>query len=136
MDTTAANPPVEAPAGTPSNRKIYTDGLEPVCAPGHDPADLATVRELGIINRQLGADAIAAGQSDGPLRWEALARLGWVLHRRKDPTASVETWLDLELPRLLELLGLADEQEAEAAANAQAAELLEREDPTRPAHEQ
>lgn len=89
--------------------------LEPVCEPGTDPADLVTARELGIIGRQLGADPLGAIEEGTEKRWEALARLGWVLDRRRNPKASVDTWLDVPLGRLLELLGINDP--AEVAGN-------------------
>lgn len=113
-----ANPSTAGHAGAAVNRK--SSGLEPVCPRGTDPADLVTVRELGIIGRQLGADPLGAIENGTELRWEALARLGWVLDRRRDPKAAVDTWLDLPLAELLELLGLDDELEPDEGPTAPA----------------
>lgn len=111
-----------------------TDGLEPVCAPGVDPVELCTVKELGIINRQLGCDAVGAGQDPAnPLRWEAMARVGWILDRRRNQTQSVDVWLDLPLSRMLELLGLGDDDRDEAAATAARVDEFDAADPTVPA---
>lgn len=88
--------------------------LTPVCEPGIDFTELVTVREIGIVARQIGADPMGEIEEAGAKRWEAMARLGWVLHRRRDPRAAVDPWLDCPLPKLLELLAIPDETERPA----------------------
>lgn len=83
--------------------------LEPVVEPGQDFTELVTVGEIGIVARQLGADPIGAIEQGTGQRWEAMARLGWVLERRRNQTATVDRWLGLTLSQLLDTLRV-DEQ--------------------------
>lgn len=96
-----------------------------VCDPGQDFTDLVTVKEIGIVARQLGCNPIVEIEQGGPKSFDAMARLGWVLHRRTDPQAKPDAWDGLTLPQLLAALGVPmgetqDQVEARRVAEAQA----------------
>lgn len=80
--------------------------------PGTDPCDVLTVRELGIAAKRLGEDPVEAVQAPTAKRWEALATMGWLLARRRYPTAPIGAWLDLPGNTVLDYLGLIDEDGA------------------------
>lgn len=99
--------------------------VDPVCKPGEDFTDLVTVAEIGIVARQLGVNPIAEIEGQGPQQWSAMARLGWVLDRRRNPKANHATWDAMTLVQLLAALGIpqgesAEDREARQVAAAEA----------------
>lgn len=117
MTTTAQN-------GADATVSTSSDLTRPI-PEGLDLIDDLAVRELDIASRKLGADvAGAVGDEAGPLRWYALALLGWLWDKRRDPHAKLDSWLDLNATKLTELLGLNDDDDDDVPA----AELTEREE--------
>jgi hypothetical protein len=107
---------------------------EPVCEVGEDFTELVTIAEIGIVARLLKADPVTEIERQGPQQWEAMARLGWVLDRRRDPSVSFDVWSGLTLPELLAAVGIPmgdtpEDREARAVARDQADAV----DPTVPA---
>jgi hypothetical protein len=68
-----------------------------------DLTDL-TVRELNIIARRIGADPMAAAAEGTEHRWTAVALGQWLVAKRTDPTARDETYLDLTIAQLQDLM--------------------------------
>lgn len=94
---------------------------DPVCDLGDDFTELVTISEIGIVARLLKTDPITEIERQGPQQWEAMARLGWVLDRRRNPSVSFDTWAALTLPELLTAVGIPmgdtpDERDARRAA--------------------
>lgn len=85
----------------------YTPGR--VLEPGTDPIDVLTVRELGIASKRLGEDPVESINAPTTKRFEALATLGWLLDRRTNPQAPIGAWLDLSGNKVMDLLGLLDD---------------------------
>lgn len=110
--------------------------LRPVVEPGEDFLDKLTISELGIIGRQLKADpvAVVSDESPGghPQRWEAMARCGWMLDRRRDSSVPVDRWLELSIPQLLDALAI---DPATVDEDRAAEQQLDDESPTGPALE-
>lgn len=92
----------------------------PIAEVGEDFTEALTIQEIGIVARQIGVDPLGEIDRGGPKNWEAMARLGWVLDRRRDQTAKVEAWLGLTIPQLLTALGI-PEDDTPAAKDARAA---------------
>lgn len=107
---------------------------EPVCPLGDDFTELVTIAEIGIVSRQLGCNPIIEIETQGQRQWEAMARLGWVLDRRRDRQAAHSTWDALTLPELMTALGI---PMGATPADTEARRELERQadevDPTAPA---
>lgn len=96
------------PKADQGDRRPVTTGpkVAPVCGPGEDFTDLVTVAEIGIVARQLGVNPIAEIESSGPQAFTAMARLGWVLDRRRNPQAQHVLWDALTLPELMAALAV------------------------------
>lgn len=109
---------------------------EPVCKPGEDFTEAVTIAEIGIVARQLGCNPIIEIEREGPQQWSAMARLGWVLDRRRNPQARHEVWDALTLGQLMRALGIpTGEVPADREARAAAAAEVDAADPTGGAHE-
>lgn len=64
-----------------------------------DLTDL-TVREVNIINRRIGADAMQAVAEGSEHRWTAVALAQWLLAKRTDPDAAEDTYLDMTIDQI------------------------------------
>lgn len=73
--------------------------------------DDLSIRELRIGNAKCRADIVTAIQVPTADRWDALAIVGWLWHKRRDPQARLEAWTDLTAGQLSVALGLAGDQE-------------------------
>lgn len=68
-----------------------------------------TVQELRIANTKLGADVVDAVTTPTAGRWDALALIGWLWHKRNvDPRAQLAPWQACTAGQLGELLGNVD----------------------------
>lgn len=103
----------------------------PVVDLGEDFTEAPTIAEISLVARQLGADPLGEIESGGPKRWEAMARLGWVLDRRRDQKVQPDRWLGLRIPQLLTALGIPEgDTDADQTARAAAREAADAADPT------
>lgn len=98
---------------------------EPVCATGEDFTELVTIGEISMVARLLKCDPVTEIEQQGERNWEAMARLGWVLDRRRNPGVSFDVWAGLTLPELLTAVGIPhgetpEDREARAVARDQA----------------
>lgn len=108
-----------------------TDPIVPVVEVGEDFTETVTVAEIGIVARQIGVDPLGEIENGGPRRWEAMARLGWVLDRRRDPKVQPDRWLALTIPALLTACGIPDDDDDDQAqARAAAREAADAANPT------
>jgi hypothetical protein len=108
-----------------------TDPIVPVVEVGDDFTEAVTVAEVGIVARQIGVDPLGEIEQGGPKRWEAMARLGWVLDRRRDPKVQPDRWLGLRIPELLTALGIPEgDTDDQAHARAVAREAADAANPT------
>lgn len=94
-DTTTATPP-DLPAGV----AYLPQGEAPLL-------DDLGVRELRVGNAKLHGDCVHAITANTADRWDALAIVGWLWHKRQDPRALLENWTALTAGQLSEALGLA-----------------------------
>jgi hypothetical protein len=76
-----------------------------------DITDL-TVRELNILNKRLGTDAVKAVADGTEHRWTAIALSQWLLAKRSDPAAAEDTYLDMTIEQLGALREDEDETDA------------------------
>jgi hypothetical protein len=107
---------------------------EPVCPAGDDFTELVTIGEISMVARLLKCDPVTEIEQQGPRNWEAMARLGWVLDRRRDPQVSFDVWSALTLPELLTAVGIPHgDTEDDRTARAAARDQADAENPTAPA---
>lgn len=72
--------------------------------------DDLSLRELRVANAKLRGDVCAAITERNADRWDALALVGWLWHKRQDPTAKLDGWTNLTAGQLYELLHLNGDQ--------------------------
>ena len=72
--------------------------------------DDLSIRELRVANGKLRGDCVEAITGPTADRWDALALVGWLWHKRIDSTASLTLWQDMTAGQLATLLGLSDDQ--------------------------
>lgn len=80
----------------------------------HDPIDDLTVAELDEANRRLKADALTAITEGTVDRWQAMAIVAWLIARRDDPKAQLETFRAMRPAELADQLGMGDDDKEAA----------------------
>lgn len=110
-------------------RTIPPIPAEPVVPEGKDAVDNLTIGELDTASRKLGVsiDTAITKDVDG-LKWRALAFLGWLWHKRTDPGAVLDSWLNVEVDELLAALRMSEDELDDDEAGEEAGDADE--DPT------
>lgn len=80
-----------------------------------DPLDQLTIAELDSGSRLLKTDLVTAIGESTMNRWQGLAIVAWLIARRTDPQAKVETYRQMTAVELSDVLGLNDTEADEQA---------------------
>lgn len=81
--------------------------------------DDLTIPELRVANGKLRGDCVEAIQRPTFDRWDALALVAWLWHKRLDPRARLDAWTALTAGELSQLLHLAGDPADDQAGDDQ-----------------
>lgn len=78
-----------------------------------DPVDSLTPVEMRVVNAKLTGDGMKAITDGTAERWDALARICWVLAKRRDPRARLATYEGMTITQLGALLPDSDDDQVD-----------------------
>lgn len=81
-----------------------------------DPVDELTIAELDNGSRLIKTDMLTAVSTDSPARPAALAVTAWLLARRTERSAQLNTYRAMTVPQLMDDLGLGDDDDVDEPA--------------------